>query len=272
MTTDRTDLKRELRALLVGAGTRYSHLAREAQKAKIVGLSKSTIRRIFAEGALPRDRESFEALLRLLGVDEEQVEGYWRGVWNRYSFSSEEGAEDTPERTEVEDFYEIYNAPDPIMSPEDREWERRLAEEEEEEAAEDRVPTRVEAQVVGIEYESDWPYGADDDYDMQERIIAWARAHHLRLEKGRVCLDWLTTGSCPHGLHHKRSWMDHITGWNRDDKPAVLLSQPYGVRGMAIKELAEIHANGCPVVIDGTGWYGYGTTFVSIWRDSPRRQ
>jgi hypothetical protein len=94
----------------------------------------------------------------------------------------------------------------------------------------------------------------------------------LRYNPHTACLDWLRTGRCPHHCACPiGGWLDHVTAWTRDKKPAVLVAQPYGLTGDRLAELAEIDRadNGLEVHIDGTGWYGHRTTFVGIWRVTP---
>lgn len=61
-------------------------------------------------------------------------------------------------------------------------------------------------------------------------------------------------------------WADHVTGWTRDGRPAVLVSQPYTqptVEGITA-DLAE-ECPGVTVRVDPAGgWYGHGTSFVEL--------
>ncbi|MDH2392969.1 hypothetical protein QCN29_30170 [Streptomyces sp. HNM0663] len=62
-------------------------------------------------------------------------------------------------------------------------------------------------------------------------------------------------------------WLDHTVAWLRDGGPAALTSAPYGLSPMDVARLEwwpqqdpRLH------VARGTGWYGFTTTQVVVWR------
>ncbi len=136
-------------------------------------------------------------------------------------------------------------------------------------------PTPAEARAVGITGDR-WPYGAHVDTRARRPLVDWATAGNLRYSENARCLHWIARGRCIDGLcaegHGSRHWLDHVTGWTRDGKPAVLLAQPYGLGTDDIADLATVAEQWhLDVRIDGTGWYGYGTTFVELWAQQRSR-
>lgn len=137
-------------------------------------------------------------------------------------------------------------------------------------ADEPATPTTAEARAVGITGSRGWPYGPNIDHQARRELVDWATQHRLRYSRTGRCLDWLRTGRCPRDhIHSRGGWADHVTGWTRDGQPAVLVAQPYGISGDSLTDLAELDRSGLDVRINGTGWYGHGTTFITIWRDRP---
>jgi hypothetical protein len=128
------------------------------------------------------------------------------------------------------------------------------------------------ARAIGIRDDECWPYGPNIDRESRVALLNWAEAYGLRLSPRGRCLHWLTKGRCGVTLCPNSTrddgWADHVTGWLRGGTPAVLISQPYGLasRGIAsLHELAQRHPE-VAVRIDGTGWYGFRTVFVQLWR------
>jgi len=90
-----------------------------------------------------------------------------------------------------------------------------------------------------------WPYGSHGDLGARERLIEWASKRRLTWSKKSRCFHALLFGSCAirdcsvsdsrgvpllnevTGLGLDARWMDHVTLWERDKIPALLLSQPY---------------------------------------------
>lgn len=129
------------------------------------------------------------------------------------------------------------------------------------------------ARSVGVCSDNDWPYGPNTDYDARADLVSWAEAQKVRYSPRAGCLHWISTGRCNVQLcmedRNSYNFMDHVTGWTRAGKPAVLVCQPYGLHGDDIRQLTELStAWPVEVQIDGTGWYGHGTTFVQLWRSS----
>lgn len=134
------------------------------------------------------------------------------------------------------------------------------------------------APAIGIKSDADgllWPYGQNIDVETRARMLAWAEAHQLRLgNPGHRCLRWLRKGRCGGIVRgdlcrevEGYRWMDHVTCWIRARKPAVLVSQPYGLGDISRSQLAELDADpALQVEISTDAWYGHGTTFVGVWR------
>lgn len=118
-----------------------------------------------------------------------------------------------------------------------------------------------------------WPYGPNVDIPARRALLAWAEAHDLRLSQRGDCLVWLRKGRCGGSCtgHRREYWQDHVTGWIRNGKPAVLVAQPYGLFDSSIVHLGELAADPALYVrIDGTGWYGHHTTMIEVWRADAR--
>jgi len=114
----------------------------------------------------------------------------------------------------------------------------------------------------------DWPYGIHTA-DKQLAMLDWADSHRLRYSEVGRCLHWIARGRCSVALcREDRSahrWMDHLTGWTRDGAPAVLIAQPYDLFTDDISDLAKVAGeHSVHVHINGTGWYGHGSTFVQL--------
>lgn len=124
-----------------------------------------------------------------------------------------------------------------------------------------------------------WPYGPDIDVRMRVLMLTWAENHGLALALPRHrCLDWLQKGRCAkrvcHGLASGgmvERWADHVTTWTHDGRPAVLVSQPYYLDAEIEERLHEVAAERglYPEIDRAGGWYGLGTTWIALWRDTP---
>ena len=131
------------------------------------------------------------------------------------------------------------------------------------------LPTAVEARAVGIVADR-WPYGPNANPETRRPLVEWAKAGGLRYSPHGRCLHWISRGRCAvsqcNDGPHRRHWMDHVTGWTRDGAPAVLVAQPYGLTVDDLRDLADVDERWqLDVRVDGTGWYGFGTTFVELW-------
>ena len=70
----------------------------------------------------------------------------------------------------------------------------------------------------------------------------------------------LQRGTRPAALDGPRHRLDP------DGAPAVLVAQPYGLAAEDVVDLANVaEQRQLDLRIDGTGWYGFGTTFVELW-------
>jgi hypothetical protein len=74
----------------------------------------------------------------------------------------------------------------------------------------------LERRVLGSQFP---PYGAKDT-----PMLEWASDRGLRYSPNGHCLHWISTGRCTHGecCFGSRQWMDHVTGWTKAGKPALL--------------------------------------------------
>jgi hypothetical protein len=101
--------------------------------------------------------------------------------------------------------------------------------------------------------------------EREKRLRAWAKGLNLtQASPVRRCLHWLA-GEKLRAHYCKQEWMDHVTVWSHAGKPAVLLSQPYGLNDVAKAQLAEV-ANGRFAVCQlDTGWYGGTTSSIEVW-------
>ena len=146
-----------------------------------------------------------------------------------------------------------------------------------------------------------WPYGvADPDksnyrndpdsarYDealkrarsAQLLVTEWAEDHGLKTSETGCCPHWLTrkvsrrcssqSVPCTHyeSPGPDRGWLDHLTAWTKNGKPAILTSAPYDISEEDEQRLAwwRQHDSRLTVARGGEGWYGYGTTQIIMWR------
>lgn len=118
----------------------------------------------------------------------------------------------------------------------------------------------------------EWPLGVDTP-EARAAMLGWAEQNHLRYSDRGYCLHWLTRGRCSGGTGPCRqnktldgyAWLDRVTGWTRQGKPAVLVAQPNPYPGRA--EDVKTVANNWRVTIicnDTGGWHG-GTMFIAVW-------
>lgn len=96
---------------------------------------------------------------------------------------------------------------------------------------------------------------------------AWAERHRLRKsQRWHVCpcqlIGGRTSPDCPDG----GGWLDHVSLWNRDGKPAVFVSQPYGVTTRGLSVLLDwARAHDVHVNINSWSFYGHGSTQIELW-------
>lgn len=114
------------------------------------------------------------------------------------------------------------------------------------------------------------------DLDTYDRAFGEVASSRIQERLRRMGYTQSRGTPCVHRLLGKRSCRgerdclppdsDHVTLWNRDGKPAMLVSQPYGVFHDALKgTLAFAEERGLSVFIDaGFSWYWCGTTVAVI--------
>jgi hypothetical protein len=86
-----------------------------------------------------------------------------------------------------------------------------------------------------------------------------------------LCLTWLEHGRCRgcdrRGSGHLEFRLDHVSGWMRDGRPAVIVNHPYHLTSRDFAHLAravEQHP-GLEVSMPGSSWYGRSTIQIEVW-------
>lgn len=122
---------------------------------------------------------------------------------------------------------------------------------------------------IGIKADS-WPYGPNIDAVSRAELLAWAEHEKVREASStgsRCALHWLVGTRCTGEARCRQNpphWMDHVTYWKRDSRPAIVVAQPYGLFDADFADFAAMHAQyGVQVMVYGTGWYRHGTSFVT---------
>ena len=126
-------------------------------------------------------------------------------------------------------------------------------------------------------YQQQW----DELNDRRRLIVEWAERYGLKQSHKGCCPRWLLgtkSLSClgkwrpwsqqPECTYTADSgWLDHKVAWLKDGVPVALTSAPYAVSDDDRKRVAEWLARDDRLrVAYGTGWYGYGTSQVILWR------
>ncbi|MFD9047824.1 hypothetical protein [Streptomyces zaomyceticus] len=140
-----------------------------------------------------------------------------------------------------------------------------------------------------------WPYGlttaarstyaSQDAYDaaLQDRLearqllVAWAESHGLRQSSTGCCPRWLQRNwsrRCEAGACAREEvpatdvwWLDHTIGWLLDGRPAALTAAPYHLEDAEQERLRWWTTQDTLLrTALGTGWYGFGTTQIVVWR------
>jgi hypothetical protein len=145
-----------------------------------------------------------------------------------------------------------------------------------------------------------WPYGVSDpdrfnyrgedgpaqyeerlkDRRQAQRVVTeWAERHGLKKSDEGCCPLWLGRRGSQHyrdardecgryGSHTPdRGWLDHFTAWIHGGKPAVITSAPYSVSENEEARIAWwLREDPRLRIARGTGWYGFGTTQIVVWR------
>ncbi|MEV7729760.1 hypothetical protein AB0P15_34370 [Streptomyces sp. NPDC087917] len=111
----------------------------------------------------------------------------------------------------------------------------------------------------------------------QETITNWAQAYGLRQSLSGCCPRWLQRRrsrrcqpwDCTHygGGAPDHDWLDHLTVWTREGRPAVLTTAPYEVTPDDEARLRWwTQQDARLAVARGAGWYGSGTSQIVVWR------
>lgn len=146
-----------------------------------------------------------------------------------------------------------------------------------------------------------WPYGLEtpgfmerrrdpDGYEQrvaetrarQEVMVAWAERYGLRLSPAGCCPLWLGREGSRRCMfliergsrctrfgspHPDSGWMDHAVTWLKDSRPAVITSAPYDLEPKDSHRLEHWQrADPRLRAARGTGWYGFSTTQIVLWR------
>ncbi|MDX3232540.1 hypothetical protein [Streptomyces sp. ME19-01-6] len=143
-----------------------------------------------------------------------------------------------------------------------------------------------------------WPYGVADpdrshyrkddsparykealrDRRAAQRVVTeWAERFGLKQSEAGCCPVWLQRSvsrrcvpeRCTHygNSDPDRRWLDHLTSWTKAGKPAVLTSAPYQVSKDDEARLAWWTQEDSRLCLArGTGWYGFDTTQIVMWR------
>lgn len=133
-----------------------------------------------------------------------------------------------------------------------------------------------------------WPLGPFNNLVGREQLIRWALKNKLTLSKRMtVCFHVLLFGRCSSsecvcygdrygipslneagGYDLDPSWMDHVTLWERDGKPVVLVNQPYLDMATA-RRFLQLDRDSSPLCVEvrKEGWYRLGSCFIAVWRD-----
>lgn len=129
------------------------------------------------------------------------------------------------------------------------------------------------AEAIGIKH-GRYPYGPNVYVDARLRMLDWAEENSLTYVPSEryACVQWLLGLPCRRARCYatttgRRHWSDHLSGWLRDGRPAVLVAQPYVVTAEGEESLSYIGEHPLlSVERRPSGWYGNGTGFVGVWR------
>jgi hypothetical protein len=117
----------------------------------------------------------------------------------------------------------------------------------------------------------------------QEAMVSWAEQHGLRYSEAGCCPYWLqgkvsrrcrpygpSADKCTrYGTGADKDWLDHVVGWLKDGRPAVLTSAPYCLERITEApqrfKFWQQEDSRLRVAI-GPGWYGFDTSQVIVWR------
>jgi hypothetical protein len=122
--------------------------------------------------------------------------------------------------------------------------------------------------------------------DLSISAEEWAGWLGLKRSGRRKCLASLVRARCmsacrpdlDHPLcaltHRNMTILDHLSIWNRDGRPAVLVAQPYGLRRDGLELLGQLEReHGLSVEVDALGWHYPGHVVrVEIWAPGVERR
>jgi hypothetical protein len=129
-----------------------------------------------------------------------------------------------------------------------------------------RMSTLPAQRVSSVMGRSSFPYWATTQ-TIQEQLITWAEKRNLKYSPHGHCLHWLTKGCCESDWCGEDARVNHVTGWTRDGKPALLISQPHATDFAELAKAGKRH--GLEIKINENGWSGRGTVVIEIW--APQR-
>jgi hypothetical protein len=136
------------------------------------------------------------------------------------------------------------------------------------------------ARAIGIKTQDSWPYGPNVNVDMRLALLGWAEHYRLTIATGYRHKRFLCYGRNSDGKKHdiyaetygglccRRGWFDHVTCWNRNGKPALILSQPYSLCDSDIFDLRELRKRDHVIFRLDVGWYaagGVSTFAIEVW-------
>jgi len=129
-----------------------------------------------------------------------------------------------------------------------------------------RTSTLSAQRINSVMGRSGFPYWATT-HTKQEQLITWAEERNLKYSPHGHCLHWLTKGCCESDWCGEDARVNHVTGWTRDGKPALLISQPHATDFAELAKAGKRH--GLEIKINENGLSGHGMVIIEIW--APQR-
>ncbi|MFH8371420.1 hypothetical protein [Streptomyces sp. NPDC018031] len=113
----------------------------------------------------------------------------------------------------------------------------------------------------------------------QQLVVEWAGKYGLKTSDSGCCPQWLQrrasrrcmSDACTHygssTSAPDHGWLDHMTAWLQNGKPVAITSAPYSISKDDEQRFAWWQQHDPRLrVASGTGWYGFGTTQIIVWR------
>jgi hypothetical protein len=127
---------------------------------------------------------------------------------------------------------------------------------------------RAAARKEGLEAYNSW---CAEQAERQKIITEWAVGYGLRANYTDPCPRWITRKSSRRCSYDdclwSHEWRDHSVCWTLNRVPVAFTSAPYSSVANARKGAAEwVDQNPNTDFAIGTGWYGYRTIQVLVWR------